>query len=50
MFQAELKADLYPYAAGKKTEADFENRTSIICWVNVRDCKIHHVLNIAEDM
>ena len=50
IYQAEQKADLYPYAAGKKTETDLENHTGIICWVNVRDCKAHHVMNDAEDM
>jgi hypothetical protein len=32
-------ADLYPYAAGKKSEEDLKNHKGIICWVYVRDCK-----------
>jgi len=30
-------ADLYPYAAGLKSEQDLEEHTGIINWVNVKD-------------
>jgi hypothetical protein len=36
-----VSADLYPYAAGLKSEQDLENHTGIINWVNVKNCEFY---------